>query len=205
MEKVINILQSGDFIQSALLILVGGIVTGILIPIVKSITDTSKFKKQKKFEANLKQQDITIKSQTEFISKFSETAWEYQLMVSKVSYNKLFNEEAYEEALRDYDTRNWGLLSQLRSIAGGARWFTSDSAYEMLIAFDRYLIKVDDELEIIKKETDRKKWEEYHEKYITDSRDLIDNLIVILTNDYSLEGIDTQRNKSRIFEIIDGR
>lgn len=85
MEKVINILQSGDFIQSALLILVGGIVTGILIPIVKSITDTSKFKKQKKFEANLKQQDITIKSQTEFISKFSETAWEYQLMVSKVS------------------------------------------------------------------------------------------------------------------------
>ena len=75
----------------------------------------------------------------------------------------------------------------------------------MLIAFDRYLIKVDDELEIIKKETDRKKWEEYHEKYITDSRDLIGNLIVILTNDYSLEGIDTQRNKSRIFEIIDGR
>lgn len=200
-EEVIDILQSGDFIRNSLLILVGGIITGIVIPIVKSITDTSKFKKQKKFEAKIKQQDITIKSQTQFIAAFSKIAWEYQLMICKVSYNKLFKEKYYDEASKDYDAKSWNLLSQLRSLAGEARWFTSADAYEMLIAFDDYLIYADDDLSIIKKEIDRNKWKKYHENYITDSRAIIDNLIVILTNDYSLNDVNIQESKDIIIKI----
>ena len=54
-DDILTTLQSKDFIQGTLLIIVAGIITGIFVPIVKSRMDNSKFKKQNKYEAKLKQ------------------------------------------------------------------------------------------------------------------------------------------------------
>jgi len=112
-NEIITTLQSKDFIQGALLIIVAGIITGILVPIVKSLMDTSKFKKQNKYEAKLRQQEETIKAQTGFLAKYSELIWEYLLLISRVCYNRVYKPEKYESAFEKARPSRFGMMRGL--------------------------------------------------------------------------------------------
>jgi len=186
-NEIITTLQSKDFIQGALLIIVAGIITGILVPIVKSLMDTSKFKKQNKYEAKLRQQDETIKAQTGFLAKYSELIWEYLLLISRVCYNRVYKPEKYESAFSQYSKESWELLGMLRACAGSARWFTSDSAYKKLKELDNWLMEADSELFRLKAVDDKQEWDEYQEKFVDEARKKADRILVSLTKDYDLE------------------
>jgi uncharacterized membrane-anchored protein YhcB (DUF1043 family) len=186
-DDILTALQSKDFIQGALLIIVAGIITGIFVPIVKSRMDNSKFKKQKKYEAKLKQQGETIKAQTSFLAKYSELIWEYLLLISRVCYNRVYKPEKFESAFDKYSKESWELLGLLRACAGSSRWFSSDSAYNRLTEFDNWLMEADDELFRLKVVNDKKEWDEYQNKFVDESRKKADEILMMLTKDYDLE------------------
>jgi len=190
-NEIITILQSKDFIQGALLIIVAGIITGILVPIVKSRMDDSKFKKQKKYEAKLRQQDETIKAQTSFLAKYSELIWEYLLLISRVCYNRAYKPEKYDFAFNKFSSDAWEILGQLRACVGGARWFTSDSAYKKLKELDHWLMEADDELFKLKEVNEIQQWDGYQDIFVKESRRKADKILMMLKNDYDLERVNT--------------
>ena len=186
-NEIISTLQSKDFIQGALLIIVAGIITGILVPIVKSFMDTSKYKKQKNYEAKLGQQSETIKAQINFLTKYSDLIWEYLLLISRVCYNRVYKPEKFETAFDKYSSESWELLGQLRACVGSARWFTSDSAYNSLTEFDNWLMEADDELFLLKAVDDKQEWDEFQAKFIEKSRKKADRALIMITKDYELD------------------
>ena len=190
-NEIIATLQSKDFIQGSLLIIVAGIITGILVPIVKSRMDDSKFKKQKKYEAKLRQQDETIKAQASFLAKYSELIWEYHLLIHRVCYNRVYKPEKYEFAFNKFSSDSWEVLGQLRACVGGARWFTSDSAYRKLKELDHWLMEADDELFKLKEVNEIQQWDGYQDIFVKESRRKADKILMTLTIDYDLDRINT--------------
>ena len=88
MNAIVNLLASASFLEKALLLVLAAVLTGILVPVVKSKMDRATFERQRTFEAQLGRQSDVIKAQTKFLTDFSNYIWEYHMISQRVSFSR---------------------------------------------------------------------------------------------------------------------
>lgn len=187
MDTVLEVLASTSFLEKVLLLLVGAALTGIIVPVVKFRMDQSRFEQQKKFEAELARQAEIGSARAQFLRDLVDPVWQFQLLALQVSYDS-HSAERFQAALAAYDEQSWHHLKRIRAIVGGARWFTSESAYRALTDFvDGWLIhEVDMELMKRRRGGGKANWSEFNQWLYAESRRRTDELLVILARDFGL-------------------
>jgi hypothetical protein len=141
-------LLSDQFLERALLLVLGAALTGILVPVVKASMDRTSFERQKRLEAQLARQADIIRAQTQFLRDFSNLVWEFHKICQRVSYTRLSGErEAYDLAVADFRNSLWDVLQRARSEIGSARWFCSDTVHAALVHwYDEWFLTVERDL-----------------------------------------------------------
>ena len=187
MDTVLEVLASTSFLEKVLLLLVGAALTGIIVPVVKFRMDQSRFEQQKKFEAELARQAEIGSARAQFLRDLVDPVWQFQLLALQVSYDS-HSAERFQAALAAYEEQSWHHLKRIRAIVGGARWFTSESAYRALTDFvDGWLIhEVDMELMKRRRGGGKANWSEFNQWLYAESRRRTDALLVILAKDFGL-------------------
>jgi len=187
MDTALAVLASASFLEKLLLLVVGAALTGIIVPVVKFRMDRTNFKQQKRFEAELARQSEIVKARGQFLRDFVDPVWQFQLLALQVSYDS-HSPEKYEAALAKYDEESWHHLKRIRALVGGARWFTSDSAYRALTEFvDGWLLhEVDMELEQRKRNPESADWTQFNQWLYEESRNKTDALLVRLADAFDL-------------------
>jgi len=187
MDTVLEVLASTSFLEKVLLLLVGAALTGIIVPVVKFRMDQSRFEQQKKFEAELARQAEIGSARAQFLRDLVDPVWQFQLLALQVSYDS-HSAERFQAALAAYEEQSWHHLKRIRAIVGGARWFTSESAYQALTDFvDGWLIhEVDMELMKRRRGGGKANWSEFNQWLYAESRRRTDELLVILARDFGL-------------------
>jgi hypothetical protein len=199
MEILLGVLASASFLEKVSLLVVGAALTGIIVPVVKFRMDQTRFEQQKIFEAGLAREAELVKARAQFLRDLVDPVWQFQLLALQISYDSP-SEEKYQAALASYDEQSWQHLKKIRALVGGARWFTSDSAYEALTEFvDGWLIHELDmtiqkrrrvhELDMTiqkRRRGDSANWSQFNRWLYAESRIRTDTLLVILASDFGL-------------------
>ncbi len=187
MDTALAVLASASFLEKVLLLVLGAALTGIIVPVVKFRMDRTNFVQQKKFEAELARQSEIVKARAQFLRDFVDPVWQFQLLALQVSYDS-HEPEKFEAALAKYDEESWHHLKRIRALVGGARWFTSDSAYGALTEFvDGWLLhEVDMELMQRRSNTELADWTQFNQWLYAELRTKTDALLVSLADAFDL-------------------
>lgn len=190
MDGFLDALNSAEFWEKALLLLLGAILTGILVPLVKWVLDDSTFRRQKHFEAALARQREVIKGQTEFITALADHLWSYNLLALEVSFDRLEGtQEDFEKASEAFDRGSWMLLQKIRSAVGASRWFSSDQTCERLTTFyEGWLIPLDNRVTAMLKmpQADVTSWMAHHAYVYRETALRTDALLDALAREYGM-------------------
>ena len=187
MAAILEVLASTSFLEKVFLLFVGAALTGLLVPLVKSRMDRTRFEQQKRFEAELARQGELVKARAQFLRDLADPVWNFQLLALQVSYDSE-SPEKLQSALTSYDAQSWQHLKQIRALVGGARWFTSEPAYQALTDFvDGWLIhEVDMKLMSVRRAGQRANWGQFNRWLYAESRTRTDALLVVLADDFGL-------------------
>ena len=168
-----QLLSSKEFIESAALLVIAFLLTGILVPLVKLFFDYSNFRKQRLFEDRLARQNGIIESQIKFLDTISTLLWEYHALIAPVSYyqtrepeNGNKNNETAKSAAEQYEEQFWDLVIQnIQAEISKSRRLVSSSVYGHLkVLYTDVIIKTDKELVgLIEDNASREKWVDFHE------------------------------------------
>jgi ABC-type Fe3+ transport system substrate-binding protein len=128
METFVGVLTSAGFLEKVFLLLVGAMLTGIVVPIVKFYMNKNRFKQEKLFEADLSRQEEIVKARSKFLQDLADPLWQFQLLALQVSYYHDSSDTKFQTAWEEYDRQSWQYLTKIRALVGGSRWFTSEAA-----------------------------------------------------------------------------
>lgn len=186
MNQILDVLTSASFIEKALLLFGGGVLTGIIVPIVKSRMDRTRFEQEKIFEADLARQSEIVKARAQFLRDFVDPVWQFQLLALQISYDS-FSKDKFETALASYDEQSWLHLKRIRAIAGGARWFTSDYGYAAVTKFvDGWLLQEIDTKVTLLRQSQKADWVGFNQWLYAKSRENTDSLLLLLAKEFCL-------------------
>lgn len=182
-----EVLTGSSFLEKAFLLILGAVLTGILVPLIKLRMDRNWFREQKIFEADVARQGEIVRARAQFLKDLVDPVWQFQLLALQVSYDTLMKKQS-TEALRIYDEQSWQHLKKIRTIIGGARWFTSAYAYNLLMDFvDGWLLRdVDMQLMSLRNQGKEANWAPFHQWLYDESRKRTDALLVALAQDFNL-------------------
>jgi hypothetical protein len=206
MKSVLHALSSESFLEKALLLIAGAILTGILVPVVKAWMDRAAFERQKTFEAHLARQSDIIKAQTQFLTEFSNYIWEYHKVSQRVSYARLSGDKkAYHSAVQAYQDSVWESLHKIRGSIGGARWFCSDTAHHALTSwYEEWFVELEQALrQLIEEDPNDAQWSEHHTRVHYEASERNYGLLQLLANDFGLRPIvegqrDAKHSKNEV-------
>lgn len=195
---MLEALTGSSFIEKAFLLILGALLTGILVPLIKLLIDRNWFRQQKRFEADIAREAEIVRARAQFLKDIVDPVWQFQLLALQVSYDVLTKKEN-TKAFQTYDEQSWQHLARIRTIIGGARWFTSPHAYKLLTNFvDGWLLRdVDMQLTNLTKKAEKGDWDLFHAMLYADSRTQTDDLLVALARDFNLTP-DIQRDTNTI-------
>ncbi len=191
MDTALGVLASASFLEKVFLLVVGAALTGIIVPVIKFRMDRSWFKQQKKFEAELARQAEIVKARAQFLRDLVDPVWQFQLLALQVTYDS-HSEERFQAALTSYDDESWQHLKRIRALVGGARWFTSELAYQALTEFvDGWLLnELDHGLMNRRRGREMADWTEFNQWLYSESRKKTDALLVLLAKDFGLAPVN---------------
>ena len=110
-----------EFLGSLALLLIGGIATGLLFPLVKSASD------QRSSRAH-----ALVSSRVSAFEELAKILWEYQYLAMRVAYTAIHEHEDYEEARTQFHKRGWDVLKDCRTKIAGLRWLMSDEQHKKI-------------------------------------------------------------------------
>lgn len=191
MDTALGVLASASFLEKVFLLVVGAGLTGIIVPVIKFRMDRSWFEQQKKFEAELARQAEIVKARAQFLRDLVDPVWQFQLLALQVSYDS-HSEERFQAALASYDDESWQHLKRIRALVGGARWFTSELAYQALTEFvDGWLLhELDMKLMDRRQGKEIEDWMAFNQWLDSESRKRTDALLVVLAKDFGLAPVN---------------
>lgn len=194
MKNIETVMFSIELLRNILLLCVGAVLTGIIVPFVKAVIDWHSAKRQKLLEAELARQKEIIDSQIKLLSEFSELVWKMVFEVFKVSY--AFAWESKEQQQKTYDNYgpvSWELLTKIRSTISSASRLTSNATHQELKEVYKWLINLDDELSAMADESSiadesrsQEEWVVFHRNKFNEAANKIDSVITKLATDLSL-------------------
>ncbi|MEE9130490.1 MAG: hypothetical protein V3T84_10775 [Phycisphaerales bacterium] len=192
MDELLSYFANESFPQNALLLVLGGVLTGILVPYIKARIDHRNFQERRLFEAQLARQRDVIEAQTNFLNAFSDHIWEYHKISQRVSYAKLSgDEEAYKQATEVYKESMWDLLQKVRSAIGASRWFTSDAAHLALRKwYEDWFVTLEARLrELMGKNPPDEIWRQHHMRTHYEAAERNYGLLRFLAEDFGIAAV----------------
>ncbi|MGH3052479.1 MAG: hypothetical protein ACRDM8_05895 [Gaiellaceae bacterium] len=133
----------------ALILITAGI-TGLLVPIVKSLMDWRHFRRQKDYEAELTRQTAVLDAQVKLLEDVSSVLWEYVLSLIEVSYYKTNGDkERFNQALKSYQDAagtRFGQMqaefSKARRLVSPERWLELQGLYGEFLRLDMRVMQL---------------------------------------------------------------
>jgi hypothetical protein len=114
------------FGQSVMLLVLTAVLTGLLVPIVKSFVDAGTLKRQKESDAERARQASVIDAQIQLLDELASVLWGHQKMLLRITYYATTgNREKHDEAFRAYDDQSWDSLGSLLALISKTRWLAS--------------------------------------------------------------------------------
>ena len=151
---------SQELIQSAILLVLGALVSGLLIPYIFRVIDERRAQKrreederkqreQMRFEAELERQSKIIESQVALLEQFSDKVWRFQLSAIEVMYYYQFPEEpTYDVVLTNYKQTVGGMLVEIRSLISKSIRLMPVETYQTLVdLYYKDLLELDKKLQ----------------------------------------------------------
>jgi hypothetical protein len=183
------LLTSREFLEKALLLILGAVLTGLLVPFVKTRLDETSARRKTILEAELARQSELIAAQIKLLSQFSEVTWKFLFAAFKVSYTQAWEDEkAQHEAYSAYGPLSWELLTQIRAVISTATRLTSKASQERLMRTYDWLIHLDDQVSIRvdKKVSSSEEWMTFHQDNFLAASKMVDEAIESLARDLHL-------------------
>jgi hypothetical protein len=187
-DALFALLTSKEFLEKAVLLILGAVLTGLLVPFVKARLDETSGRRKTLLEAELARQRELIDSQIKLLNQFSDVTWKFLFAAFKVSYTQAWeDEEAQREACGEYGPLSWELLTQIRAIVSPAQRLTSKASQERLMQTYEWLIRLDDQVStMVDKEVGPEVWVEFHQKNFREAGQVVDEAIESLARDLNL-------------------
>ncbi|HWS89162.1 MAG TPA: hypothetical protein VN282_19475 [Pyrinomonadaceae bacterium] len=189
METLTQTLSSQSFLQGVFLLLLTALLTGLLVPLIKSQIDQKRLLQQKQFEADLARQGQVIDAQVKLLEDLAQILWEYEFLALKVSYYKVKDESRYLKAVKEFDELSWQSFARIRAEISKSRRLTSKKTYQGLRELYKWMIGKDTELSTMiqnVKKTTLADWERRHDEFFTEGAWRIDNTLALLAEDLRL-------------------
>jgi hypothetical protein len=174
--------------RNLVLLAAGALVTGILVPIVKTIMDSLAARSQKQLEAQLARQKELIDAQVKLLADFADHVWALIFELSQVSYAYAWEDEARQkEAFAAYGLVSWKKLTEIRSdISKAARLVSAPARTELLALYD-WLLEVDDRVCImVDARRPKPEWQAYHQEYFPVAGQRVDKAVAELATEFRL-------------------
>lgn len=187
--SVVDVITSDAFLEKLALLLAAAVLTGVLVPFVKSYMDRASFEKQKSFEANLERQKKVIDAQTTFLAEFADYIWSYHSITQRVSHYKIEGDaERYRAAVQEYHANLWDLLQKIRRTLGAARWFTSDAAHAALTSwYEDWFVKLEGNIRaLMNRKATKEEWLSHHITVHYEASERNFGILRFLADDYGL-------------------
>jgi hypothetical protein len=133
-----------SFAESAILLVLTAVLTGLGVPYVKGRIDDRKLEKQKvfdderlraqtRYEAGLARQTKVIEAQAQLLDELAETLWGYQKMLLKITYYAVTGDkEKHRAAFLEYDDQSWDALETLLGLISKSRRLASVEVHDRL-------------------------------------------------------------------------
>ncbi len=187
-ESVLALLVSQDFLEKALLLILGAVLTGILVPVVKARLDAGNAKRRKLLEAELARQRELIESQIKLLSEFSELAWKFLFAAFKVCQtHAVAATEAQKSAYEEYGPLSWELRMGIRALVSEATRLVSKDTHKLLWSAYDHLTSMDEDISDKKtKGVPLEDWEEYYDHQLQTAGKVVDEAIESLAKDLDL-------------------
>lgn len=130
------------FLQQAMLLLLGALVTGLGVPYVLRRIDQRKLRQQKIFEADLARQAKLIDAQASLLDEVTRLVWAWRYLAKQVVYyGARGDEERFSAAKKRYEDEVWGLLDALRTQISRSRRLISEQAFAELGGLYDYIVR----------------------------------------------------------------
>ena len=189
---------SSSFIDSVILILITAIISGLLIPIIKSNMDQRKYREQKKFEQELYRQGKRIEAQAKLLEDLNDLLWEFQLLsLEPASFRLQGDQENGEDSSKKYREEALGLLNKIRSQVGKARSLASPEIYQKLLGIYQGLAnRLDPWLQRLEENQNASKddWREYEDYVSKEVVQQIEDTVNLLAWDLGLARPPVENN-----------
>ncbi len=187
-DSVLALLASQDFLEKALLLILGAILTGILVPVVKARLDAGNAKRRKLLEAELARQRELIESQIKLMREFSELAWKFLFAEFKVCQTHAeAATEAQEEAYDEYVPVSWELRTRIRALVSEATRLASKDTHDRLWSAYDYLHTQHNEVSEKKnKGASPEEWKTFYHRLLKEAGKVVDQAINSLAKDLDL-------------------
>lgn len=187
-ESVLALLVSQDFLEKALLLILGAVLTGILVPVVKARLDAGNAKRRKLLEAELARQRELIESQIKLLSEFSELTWKCLFAAFKVCHtHAVAATEAQKKAYEEYAPLSWELRMRIRALVSEATRLVSKDTHDLLWRAYDFLNSLD--IQVSEKENEgasAEEWETFYHELLGEAGKVVDEAIKSLAKDLDL-------------------
>lgn len=180
--------MSPEFLRSVILLLLGALLTGILVPSIKAIIDWTNAKRQKLLEAQLQRQKELIDAQIGFLVNFSDLSWKLIFEIFKVSYAFAWeSEELQKKVYEEYGPKSWELLCMIRAAVSAGTRLSNPVTLRELKDFYSWLIDLDDRLcEMADDRYPQQRWQTFHKECFDEAGQKVDLAISLLSKDLNL-------------------
>jgi uncharacterized membrane-anchored protein YhcB (DUF1043 family) len=187
-ESALALPVSQDFLEKALLLILGAVLTGVLVPVVKARLDAGNAKRRKLLEAELARQTELIESQIKLLREFSELAWKFLFAAFKVCHTHArAASEVQEEAYKEYVPLSWELRTRIRAMVSEATRLGSEGTHDLLKGAHDYLSSLDNQVSEKKNEdASPEEWETFYHKRLGEAGRIVDEAIKSLAKDLDL-------------------
>ena len=183
-------LVSNSLAQSILVLLATALITGLLVPIIKSRMDMQFFTEQKAHEARIVRQAEIIKEQTELLRQFVEVIWRFHFAMIQISYAKVTSVADSEFVIlwRDYDNKSWICLNDLRRTISSGIHLVSPERFKELLKFYNEMLAEDGTLtaDVQRKVQKQQEWLRSHTHLLYEVSGKIDAQVAALAEDLHL-------------------
>ena len=188
MNMLQALLADPSFVSNAVLLILGAVLTGFLVPIVKSRLDDASAARKQLLEAELSRQSEFLRAQTDLLASFSDETWAFLFTAFKVSYAEAWEDtETQEQAWEVYTPMSWTHLGRIRAIISKSKRLIGDGCYVSLLETYEWLLRSDDDLAAFHQEGHSpKEWQDFHFKRFTEAALVMDGAIEGLANELKL-------------------
>jgi type II secretory pathway pseudopilin PulG len=205
------------FLESIILLILGAVLTGFLIPLVFKNIDARKLREQKavderklqeqkevderrlraqkEFEADLARQSKVIESQVQLLENLAQLLWEYQLAAIEVSYFVGLDRDLYAAAVQRYHEKSGSMFSRIRAEISKALRLTPTATYrELKDLYYRQLLPLDSKLAglIMMQQNSTEKrvagWHEFNQFAVFQLSEMVDDALNNLARELRLKG-----------------